>query len=70
VRFLVRAWGIRSTKDGITRAILQGYRRAGIEIASASFEIARIPPMTLGPAAAEVRDGAAGGRRERSGEAP
>jgi small-conductance mechanosensitive channel len=47
VRFLVRAWGIRSTKDGITRAILARYRAEGISIASASFEVARMPELAL-----------------------
>jgi small-conductance mechanosensitive channel len=47
VRFLVRAWGIRSAKDGITRAILARYREEGISIASASFELARVPELAF-----------------------
>jgi small-conductance mechanosensitive channel len=55
IRFLVRAWGIRSTKDGITRAVLARYRQEGITIASASFEVARVPELTV--AAARGADG-------------
>lgn len=47
VRFLVRAWGIRGAKDGITRAILARYRAEGITIASASVEIARVAELTV-----------------------
>ena len=47
IRFLVRAWGIRSAKDGITRTILARYRDEGIAIASASFELSRIPELAI-----------------------
>jgi small-conductance mechanosensitive channel len=55
VRFLVRAWGIRSTKDDITRAILARYREEGISIASASVEVARVPDLTIRAAAPDRR---------------
>jgi small-conductance mechanosensitive channel len=47
IRFLVRAWGVRAAKDEITRTILTRYRDAGITIASASFEVARIPELSI-----------------------
>lgn len=47
VRFLVRAWGIRSTKDDITRTILARYREEDISIASASLEVSRVPDLTI-----------------------
>lgn len=47
VRFLVRAWGIRAAKDGITRVVLARYRAEGIAIASASFELARAPVLAV-----------------------
>jgi small-conductance mechanosensitive channel len=47
IRFLVRAWGIRSVKDGVTRVVLARYREEGISIASASFEVARLPEVAV-----------------------
>jgi small-conductance mechanosensitive channel len=47
LRFLVRAWGIRTAKDEITRTILARYREEGITIASASFELARMPEVRV-----------------------
>jgi small-conductance mechanosensitive channel len=47
VRLLVRAWGIRPTKDAMTRTILARYREEGISIASTSFELARLPELSI-----------------------
>jgi hypothetical protein len=58
VRFLVRAWGIRSVKDGVTRAILSRYRGEGITIASASIEIARLPDVGVAVSPPAPHDGA------------
>jgi len=43
VRFLLRAWGTQAAKNDISREILRRYREEGITIASASFEIAKLP---------------------------
>jgi small-conductance mechanosensitive channel len=56
LRFLVRAWGTRATKDAMTREILARYRAEGITIASASFEVARLPELTVKPAEAPAGD--------------
>lgn len=49
IRFLVRAWGVRAAKDGITRAILARYRAEGISIASATFELVKAPELSIRP---------------------
>lgn len=56
VRFLVNARGTRSTKDQIVRRILRGFRQSGIEIATASFEVVRVPKLELTAAAPESGD--------------
>jgi small-conductance mechanosensitive channel len=50
LRFLVRAWGVRATKDAITRDILARFRAQGIAIASATFELVKAPELTIHPA--------------------
>jgi len=47
VRFLVPAHGIRDVKDAIARKILDGFQTEHIQIASATFEIVGVPPLTL-----------------------
>jgi small-conductance mechanosensitive channel len=47
VRFLVHDHGSREVKDRMSRQILAGLDAAGMSIASASFEIASIPPMRI-----------------------
>jgi small-conductance mechanosensitive channel len=47
VRFVVPEHGIRDIKDRIAREVLPRLEEAGIEIASATFEITRVPPMRL-----------------------
>ena len=41
LRFLVRDHGIRELKDAISRDILAGFEAAGIDVASATFELTR-----------------------------
>jgi small-conductance mechanosensitive channel len=60
VRFLVKTYGIREAKDVISRRILERFNEEGIELASATVELVRVPPV-------EVRTGAA---HPTSDEAP
>jgi hypothetical protein len=39
LRFIVREHGVRDVKDALSRDILQHFEEAGIEIASATFEL-------------------------------
>lgn len=47
VRFLAKEHGARDLKDAITRDLLDELDRAGIGIASATFEIVGLPPLRL-----------------------
>jgi small-conductance mechanosensitive channel len=47
VRFIVREHGTREVKDTISRAVLARFEAAGIEIASATYEIVGLPPVLL-----------------------
>ena len=47
IRFIVREHGIRHVKDAIARAVLPAFEHAGIEIASATQEIVKLPPVRL-----------------------
>lgn len=47
VRFLADTHGIRELKDGMTREILEQLDAAGIEVASATYEIVGLPPVRL-----------------------
>jgi len=47
VRFIARDHGIRDLKDIIGRDILEQFEVAGISIASATYEIVRMPPLEL-----------------------
>jgi len=47
VRFLVNERGIREVKDGISRDVLTGLEAAGIDIASATYDIVGLPPIRL-----------------------
>lgn len=47
VRFVARDHGARELKDAITRSILAGYEEAGIEIASATFEVVGLPVLRI-----------------------
>lgn len=52
VRFVVSTHGIRVVKDRITRDVLAAFARDGIEVASETLEIARLPAVVVGPAPA------------------
>jgi small-conductance mechanosensitive channel len=47
VRFVVREHGIRDVKDAIARAVMSRFDDAGIEIASATYEIVGVPPLRV-----------------------
>jgi DNA-binding PadR family transcriptional regulator len=47
VRFVVRDHGIRETKDQISREVLDRFREAGIDIASATVEVVGVPPLRV-----------------------
>ena len=47
MRFIVEDHGIRSVKDAMNRQILEGLEQAGIQVASATFEVVGIPPLRL-----------------------
>jgi small-conductance mechanosensitive channel len=47
MRFIVEDHGIRRVKDAMTRQILRGLQEAGIQVASATFEVVGIPPLQL-----------------------
>lgn len=47
VRFIARDHGVRELKDAMSRDILRDFRAAGIDIASATYEITAVPPLEL-----------------------
>lgn len=47
VRFIAQDHGVRELKDAMTRDILVAYEQAGIGIASATFEVVGVPPLSL-----------------------
>jgi hypothetical protein len=47
MRFIVEDHGIRRVKDAMSRQILAGLEEAGIQVASATFEVVGIPPLRL-----------------------
>lgn len=47
VRFLVLTHGIRDVKDRIARRVLEDFERAGIQIASQTVEITRVPELSV-----------------------
>jgi small-conductance mechanosensitive channel len=47
VRFLVRDHGIRDVKDLMSREIVTRFREAGIDVASATFELSAAPPLRI-----------------------
>ena len=57
VRFITRAHGVREVKDAMSREILDALDIAGIDIASATFEIVGLPPLRIerAPAASRAR---------------
>jgi small-conductance mechanosensitive channel len=55
VRFVVPEHGIREIKDVFTRRVLAAFDHAGIEIASTTIELTRVPPLVMQDAAKEAR---------------
>jgi small-conductance mechanosensitive channel len=49
VRFIVPEHGIRDVKDAMSRAILNELTGAGIEIASATYDVVGFPPLRFAP---------------------
>jgi hypothetical protein len=47
LRFIAHDHGIRELKDAMSRDILQALDKAGIGLASATFEIVGLPPLRL-----------------------
>ena len=47
VRFIVHEHGVRDVKDAMSRAILERFEHAGIEVASATFELVSAPPLQV-----------------------
>jgi small-conductance mechanosensitive channel len=47
VRFIVEARHVRSVKDRMSRDILDGFDTAGIQVASATFEIVGLPDVRV-----------------------
>lgn len=47
VRFVCADSGIREVKDAMARNLLQDFDEAGLELASATFEIVGLPPVSL-----------------------
>lgn len=51
LRFVVPDRGIREIKDAMYRDILRGFREAGIDVASSTYDIVGLPPVRIEPAA-------------------
>lgn len=47
VRFITEVRGVRDVKDAMSREILREFDAAGIELASATFEIVGFPPLRM-----------------------
>jgi hypothetical protein len=47
VRFIVRDHGTREVKDAIARSLLAKFTAASIDVASATYEIARLPTVRI-----------------------
>jgi small-conductance mechanosensitive channel len=47
VRFIVEDRGIREVKDAMSRDVLRDLQTAGIDVASATFEVTRLPPLRI-----------------------
>ena len=62
VRFVVTEHGIRDIKDAMSRDILAAFKREGIGIASATYDIVGFPPIRIVDGALRVENGAASHR--------
>jgi hypothetical protein len=47
VRFVTHIEGVREVKDAMSREIMREFERAGIEIASGTYEIVGVPPLRV-----------------------
>jgi small-conductance mechanosensitive channel len=47
VRFVAPVHGVRSIKDAMSREILTAFEAAGLEVASATYEITGVPPLRV-----------------------
>ena len=47
LRFIARDHGVRELKDAMSRDILRDLKEAGIDIASATYEITGLPPLRV-----------------------
>ncbi|NVJ10090.1 mechanosensitive ion channel [Myxococcus sp. AM001] len=47
VRFLVKTYGVREVKDAISRRVLTRFREEGIDLASATMELVRLPRVEV-----------------------
>jgi small-conductance mechanosensitive channel len=52
VRFIAGTHGVRDVKDRMSREILDAFERAGIGIASATYDVVGFPPIRIEPASA------------------
>jgi small-conductance mechanosensitive channel len=55
VRFIARDRGVRELKDAMSRDILQAFKAAGIEVASATVDVVGVPPLQLRRATPDAR---------------
>ncbi|MDQ3366815.1 MAG: mechanosensitive ion channel family protein [Myxococcota bacterium] len=69
VRFVAREHGVRGLKDAMSRDILRGLESAGIEIASATFQLVGLPKVQVELAPPPGSDGRRSGPA-RTGPAP
>jgi small-conductance mechanosensitive channel len=49
VRFLTGVYGVRDVKDAMSREVLSALDKAGIGLASATFEVVGLPPLRVTP---------------------
>lgn len=70
IRFITGEHGARDVKDAMARRILDEFDRAGIGIASSTYDIVGWPPITMAPATVaavidRITDTDRGGHRRR-----
>ncbi len=59
VRFITRDHGIRDLKDKMFRQMLAGFDKGGIGIASSTYDIVGLPPITVQMKEVQTKDGEA-----------
>lgn len=47
VRFIARADNIRAVKDAMSRDIVEGFDQAGLQVASATIDVVKLPPVSV-----------------------